>query len=77
MNNLHISSALKEVWDWKEESHQEVAHLPAHDALAKLLRDASHRADALGLKLEPLSEPQRALRVAERNTVYRIKRDAR
>lgn len=50
MNDKFVSSALKEVWEWKDAAWKEVEHLPIDKALEKRIIDANDTVKKLGLK---------------------------
>ena len=44
-----ISKRLREVWEWKEATYREVAHLPCDQALAEILQKARVAAEKVDL----------------------------
>lgn len=45
------SKALQEVWQWKDESYEEVKHLPTDQAVRKRLTDSIRSVRVLGLRM--------------------------
>jgi len=54
---VKVSKALEEVWQWKEEAWQEVAHLPLRQALRKRMEIAERTARELGFEPVPRALP--------------------
>ncbi|MBM3860583.1 MAG: hypothetical protein FJ395_13155 [Verrucomicrobia bacterium] len=69
---IKVSKALEEVWQWKEEAWQEVAHLPLRQALRKRMEIAERTARELGF--EPVRSVHPIAKVAEVPGKYRTKR---
>jgi hypothetical protein len=44
-----VSKRLREVWQWKEATYREVAHLPTDQALAEILEKARRAAETIDL----------------------------
>jgi hypothetical protein len=69
---VKVSKALEEVWQWKEEAWQEVAHLPLRQALRKRMEIAERTARELGF--EPVRTVRPVAKVAEAPAKYTAKR---
>ena len=69
---VKVSKALEEVWQWKEEAWQEVAHLPLRQALRKRMEIAERTARELGFEPVPRALP--GTKVAETSAKYTAKR---
>ena len=53
-----VSKRLREVWEWKDATYREVAHLPCDEALAEILRKAHQAAEKADL---PRRSPARSV----------------
>jgi hypothetical protein len=73
MSNRKESKAMLEVWEWKAECDAEVAHLPAREAVRRLLAESAKSAKRLGLRYAP-AKPTSTPVVAEASAKYTAKR---